>query len=132
MAAKFDDKKRKQIIADYIELESISAVARLHECSRTAVRNIVNSSSDIDSLFQEKKEQNTKDVLAHMEKRTEDACNVIDVFLDALKDKERLRRANILQIATAMGIVIDKFTNLSLNSDNGRIDELIKGLTNGK
>ena len=132
MAAKFNDKKRKQIIADYIELESISAVARIHECSRTAVRNIVNSSPDMDSLFQDKKEQNTQNVLAHMEKRAEDACNVIDVFLDALKDEERLSRANVLQIATALGIVIDKFTNLPSNNDNGKIEELIKGLTNGK
>ena len=56
-----------------------------------------------------KKEQNTADMLAYMDSRKEQAQGIIDKYLEKLADPHKLENATISQIATAMGIVVDKF-----------------------
>lgn len=128
VARRFTDKERKAIIADYIECENFSAVARKHGCSPSGVKKIVLSDPESVGKCDIKKEQNTEDILAHMEEKKKDVCDVIDVLLEAMKDEEKIGRANIQQVATALGIVIDKFTERSEANDNGMLEELIKGL----
>lgn len=128
VARRFTDKEKKQIIADYIDCENYSAVARKYGCSRTAVYKIVNADSESCGKLQDKKEENTQDILAHMEEKKKDVCVVIDALLESMKDEKKIGRANIQQVATALGIVIDKFTEHSEASDNGMMEELIKGL----
>lgn len=132
MSKKFTDIQIKNIIADYVECENYTKVAKKYKTSRATITRIIKSDPDMSEKVRVKKSQNAQTVLEHMENKTDDVCNLIDTFLNALNDKERLSRSNVLQIATAMGIVVDKFTNLPSNNDNGKIEELIKGLTNGK
>ena len=132
MSKKFTDRQIKNIIADYIECGNYTNVAKKYKTSRATITRIIKSDPDMSEKVREKKSQNAQTVLEHMENKTDDVCNLVDAFLNALNDKERLSRSNVQQIAIALGIVIDKFTNLPSNNNNGKIEELIKGLTNGK
>ena len=58
-----------------------------------------------------KKEQNTADMLAYMESRKEQAKQVLDAYISALADPTKIEMAKLSEVATAMGIVIDKFVN---------------------
>lgn len=55
MAARLTDKQKKRIKADYLELNSYNAVAKLHGVSRQTVKNIVTSDAEIGQKLQQKK-----------------------------------------------------------------------------
>ena len=61
-------------------------------------------------IVEAKKESNTADILAHMDAKRDTVNEIIDKALDALNDERKLSRASPMQIATMLGIVIDKFT----------------------
>ena len=65
-----------------------------------------------------KKEQNTAEMLAYMDSRKEQAQGIIDEYLKKLADPKKLENATISQIATAMGIVVDKFMDNTKRGDN--------------
>ena len=67
MAARITDRKKKRIIADWIEMQSYSAVAKKHGVTHQTVKRIVSASPDIAQKVQEKKEENTADMMAYME-----------------------------------------------------------------
>lgn len=109
MAARLTDEQKKKIIADYVELGSYNATAKKNGVSVNTVKKIVNENADIAIKCKQKKEQNTADMLAYMESRKEQAKGIIDSYMKALADPEKLEKTPIQQIATAMGIVVDKF-----------------------
>lgn len=117
MAARLTDKQKKKIIADYVELGSYNAVSKIHGVSATTVKNIVLKSADCVEKCEQKKEQNTADIMAHMETKKDKVCQIVDTYLDALLDADRIEKANPAQLTTAMGTVIDKF---SLLDDKGQ------------
>ena len=45
-----------------------------------------------------------------MEKKRDKVCEIIDTYLEQLLDPEKLERSTIQQVATTLGILIDKFT----------------------
>lgn len=61
----------------------------------------------------QKKEQNTADILAHMEKNRDKVCLIIDAYLDALLSPAKIASATTSQLTTALGTLIDKFTAIS-------------------
>jgi len=67
-----------------------------------------------------KKEQNTADMLAYMDSRKEQAQGIIDKYLEKLADPHKLENATISQIATAMGIVVDKFMDNTKKGENAQ------------
>ena len=110
MAARLTDKQKKKILADYVECGSYNATAKKHGISDNTVRKIVKENSDIARKCEQKKEQNTLDMLAYMDSRKEQAQSVIDDYLKALANPEKIESAKLSEIATALGIVVDKFT----------------------
>ena len=61
-------------------------------------------------------------MLAYMDSRKGQAQGIIDKYLEKLADPEKLESATISQIATAMGIVVDKFMdNTTKEEDTGGI-----------
>lgn len=110
MAAHLTDKQKKKIIADYVECGSYNAVAKKHKVSVTTIRRICEKSSETKQKIIEKKEENTADILAHMEKKKDVVNEIIDTYLAALLDPERIAKANPSQLTTALGTLIDKFT----------------------
>lgn len=116
---KLTDEQRKMITADYVDCGNYSAVARKHNVSRTTVANIVNSDSAICEKLHRKKEENTKNVIEYMGDKKDAVCELIDLYLKELVSPEKMEKATLAQIATALGIVIDKFTSVKSDGESG-------------
>lgn len=110
MAKHLTDRQKKKIIADYVELGSYNAVAKKHKLSATTVKNTVLKDKKSVEKCEQKKEQNTADILAFMDGKKKDVCDIIDLYLEYLRDSKKLERASVQSIATSLGIIIDKFT----------------------
>lgn len=109
--AKLNDKERKLIIADYIQSQNYSEVARKYNVSDMTVRRIVKD-ADVDVLgkVEQKETENTQDTLTYMTEQHEVKKRIIDKILNAMENKaENVDMfTNIKDLATAYGILIDK------------------------
>lgn len=110
MAARLTDKQKKQIIADYAVNQSYNATAKLHGISHQTVKRVVTRDPETAKKVQQKKEQNTADILDCMESQRDDVCKVLGICLSELKKAERYEKTPPQQIATTMAILIDKYT----------------------
>ena len=127
MAKHLTDREKKKIIADYVELESYNAVAKKHNVSATTVKNTVLKNNESVKKCEQKKEQNTADILEFMDKKKDDVCSIISLYLSELQNFDKLQRASIQSIATSLGIVIDKFTkDAQKQSDTSLFDAIAK------
>lgn len=109
MATKLTDKQKKKIIADYVQLGSYNAVAKLHGVAASTVRKIVLSDPENKEKLNLKKEENTADILAYMESQKGLVCEIIGKGLAELSKPEKLEAATMSQITTALGTLIDKW-----------------------
>lgn len=116
MAARLTDKQKKKIIADYVQLGSYNAVAKKHGVADTTVKRIVLSDPEMQTKAEQKKEENTADVLAYMESQKQLVCEIIGKGLNALNDPQKLAKANPAQITTALGTLIDKWVMVNGSS----------------
>lgn len=121
MAARLTDKQKKKIIADYVQLGSYNAAAKLNGVSHQTVKRIVDECPEMDNKLQQKKEENTADILAYMERQKNGVCEILDICLNELKKPEKYAKVPPQQIATTMAILIDKYT--AGNVDNIPDDE---------
>lgn len=108
---KLTDKQKKKIIADYMENGNYSETARLNGgISPNTVKTIVNKDEKTAKICKEKKEENTKDILEYMDSKVEDQKEIINLTMQALKEK--LSNPDILMsikdIATVYGVIVDK------------------------
>ena len=115
--ARLTDIKKKKIIADYLELGSYNAVAKLNDVSNKTVKRIVDECPEMSRNVQLKKEQNTADILRYMESQRDIVCSIIGKGLKVLNDEDKLREAAPSQITTALGTLIDKWASISENSE---------------
>lgn len=119
MAARLTDKQKKKIVADYVQIGSYNAVAKLNGVSATTVKNLVLSqNAEFVGKCEQKKEENTADILAYMESQKQTICEIIGKGLMALNDPEKLATANPSQITTALGTLIDKW--VMVNGSSGK------------
>ena len=126
MAARLTDKQKKKIVADYLELGSYNAVAKKNGVSNHTVKRIVLETPEISKKVQQKKEQNTADILSHMESQRDEVIKVLDEYLAAMRDPAKIKRAGVVQLATALGIVIDKYTMTTKNEQAlQKLDEVM-------
>lgn len=125
MAKHLTDAKKKRIIADYVECGNYSAVARKHKVSKDTVRRLA-MKDDVVQKAKEKKEQNTKDMLAYMDSKKTDAMNFIDLALSEMMKPEKLERSSVQALATSIGIIIDKFSPTVKNDKSlEKLDEVL-------
>lgn len=108
--AKLSDKQKKQIVAMFVETQNKSAVARKFGVSVTTVANIVKAETETLKKLEDKKSENIISILSHMDSRKRDVCTLIDELLAEMKKPERAAATSMRDLATTMGIVIDKFT----------------------
>lgn len=116
MAARLTDKQKKKIIADYVEIGSYNAVAKKHKVSATTVKKLVLSDAESVQKCEQKKEENTADIINYLETKKAVVCEIIGKGLDVLNDPDKLASANPAQITTALGTLIDKFIGVSRSS----------------
>ena len=109
-AQRLTDKQKKKIIADYVQLQSYRAAARQNGVSDATVRKIVKGDPESSQKCALKKEENAQDMLSYMDSKKARVQEIIDVYLGALTDPEKLEGATLQQITTALGTLIDKWT----------------------
>lgn len=121
MAPRLTDKQKKRIISDYVNIGSYNTVGKMHGISATTVKNVVLKNSETVELCEQKKKQNTMDMLEFLETRKQKTQDIIDQLLDCMPNK--IPRASLVQIVTAYGVLVDKSTLLS---GNDKKDEGVK------
>lgn len=109
MAARLTDRQKKKILADYVQTNNYCATAKINGVSATTVKNLVRANADIVKKCEQKKEENTADVMEYMNDHKDLVCSFISKGLEMLNDPEKLAAANLSQITTAMGTLIDKW-----------------------
>nr|DAP24485.1 MAG TPA: helix-turn-helix domain protein [Caudoviricetes sp.] len=109
MAARLTDRQKKKILADYVQTNNYCATAKINGVSATTVKNLVRANADIVKKCEQKKEENTADVMEYMNDHKDLVCSFIGKGLEMLNDPEKLAAANLSQITTAMGTLIDKW-----------------------
>lgn len=127
MAARLSDGKKKMVIADFAETGCYSETARRFGINESTVRRLCRKEPEIMKKAEEKRDQNTLDMLEYMDSRKVQAQSVIDKCLEALDDEEKLKGASLSQIATALGIVVDKFTKSTPAGEStlNKLDEVL-------
>ena len=119
MAARLTDMKKKKIVADYLETQSINATAKKNNVSWGTVRSVLDGMGEIEEKLEQKKEENTADILAYMDSKRGIVCEILGKGLEALNDPDKLKEATPAQITTAMGTLIDKWTAISGGGGSG-------------
>lgn len=123
MAARLTDRQKKKILADYVQTNNYCATAKINGVSATTVKNLVRANADIVKKCEQKKEENTADVMKYMNDHKNLVCSFIGKGLEMLNDPEKLAAANLSQITTAMGTLIDKWAMVQEkagdNNDDG-------------
>lgn len=109
MAARLTDKKKRKIVADYLETGSYRATSKINGVADGTVKRIVLKCGDIEQKIEDKKEQNKKDIIAYMEEKRDIVCEILGKGLDALNSPDKLADASPAQITTALGTLIDKW-----------------------
>lgn len=66
MAARLTDRQKKKILADYVQTNNYCATAKINGVSATTVKNLVRANADIVEKCEQKKEENTADVMAYI------------------------------------------------------------------
>lgn len=108
--AKLTDKQKKKIIAESVNGSSMTALAKKYGVSTATIHRVVHGDEKLKEKVEQKKAENTVSILAFMDSKKNDVCGLIDKLLAAMCDEDKLAAATVNQLATAMGIVIDKYT----------------------
>lgn len=128
MAARLTDRQKKKILADYVELQSYNAVGKKNGVAGNTVKRIVAESQGIAEKIEQKKAQNTADIIEHMEKHRKAVCDILDAGLEVLPEKIRNART-ASEVTTAMGTLIDKWAMIGGSpADTVREDALSQSL----
>lgn len=122
VAARLTDRQKKKILADYVQTNNYCATAKINGVSATTVKNLVRANADIVEKCEQKKEENTADVMEYMNDHKDLVCSFIGKGLEMLNDPEKLAAANLSQITTAMGTLIDKWTMVQEKAGNNSDD----------
>lgn len=108
---KLTDKQKKKIIADYVDNGNYSETARMNNTTDTTVRTIIKENKNMAlKKMEQKKEENTQDMLQYLENKKEDKKRVIELCFKALEDKLASPDmfTSIRDIAMVYGILVDK------------------------
>ena len=124
MAARLTDRQKKKIVADYLEVQSYSAAARMNGVTHQTVKRVVQESSDFSEKLQKKKDENTADILAYMEARKERVCEIIDISLEVLPEKI-MNAKTAADVTTAMGTVISKWAEIKESTGGDKVQVVI-------
>lgn len=128
-ARRLTDKQKKKIVADYVQLQSYRAAAKLNDVAESTVRKIVKDNPECADLCALKKEQNTQDILSYLGSKREEAQDLLGLYLKAMADPDKIAEATLPQLSTAFGTIVDKFAMLGDQSgieapDDGLLEAL--------
>lgn len=127
--AKLNDKKKQKIVADYIETQNYSETGRMNNVSDKTVKRVVSSNAEIVKKVEQKKEENTKDILKYMDEIYDKQKSIIDLSLSALEEKLKKPDmfTNVRDIAMVYGVIFDKALKYKeIQRINGNTEEISK------
>lgn len=128
--AKLTDKQKKKIVAESVNGSSMTALARKYGVSTATIHRVVHGDEKLKEKVEQKKAENTVSILAFMDSKKNDVCALIDKLLAAMADDDKLAAATVNQLATAMGIVIDKYTaNEAFKTSDTKENNLFEAIT---
>ena len=127
--ARTNDLQKKKIIADYIEIQNYSEVARMNNVSVNTVKSIVLADEETANKCKQKKEENTQSTIEYMQTQHESKKRILDKILKAIEEKaDNIDMfTNIKDLATAYGIILDKELKfMEMQRGNANNEELNK------
>ena len=124
MAARLTDRQKKKIVADYLETESYNATAKKNGVCGQTVRRVIEESQGITENLKRKKEENTADILAYMDSRRKQVCDIIEVGLAVLPEKIQTAKT-ASEVTTAVGTLIDKWALVKSEGEEGKVQVII-------
>lgn len=124
MAARLTDRQKKKIVADYLETESYNATAKKNGVCGQTVRRVIEESQGITENLKRKKEENTADILAYMDSRRKQVCDIIEVGLAVLPEKIQTAKT-APEVTTAIGTLIDKWALVKSEGEEGKVQVII-------
>lgn len=127
--ARTNDLQKKKIIADYIETQNYSEVARMNNVSVNTVKSIVLADEETANKCKQKKEENTQSTIEYMQTQHESKKRILDKILKAIEEKaDNIDMfTNIKDLATAYGIILDKELKfMEMQRGNANNEELNK------
>ena len=107
---KLTDRQKKQMIVDRAEGMTFQSIGDKYGVTETTVRRVCKADPETSKLVEEKKEQNTLDMLQFMEEQKPKIQQLLKHIVEALDDPAKLARTNPRDLATAYGIIYDKIT----------------------
>lgn len=137
MGRRLSDEEKKKIVADYINTQNYCETARINNVSEANVRRIIKEDKnikDISEKCEQKKEQNTRDILKYMDSIYEKQKSIIDLSLSALEKKLKNPDmfTNVKDIATVYGVIFDKalkYKEIQIKTDDkNKSDEINKNI----
>lgn len=123
MAAHLTDKQKKKIVADYLETQSINLTAKNNNVSWATAKSVLDEMGDIEEKLEQKKAENTADIIAYMEAHKDKVCEIIDVSLEVLPEKIQNAKT-AADVTTALGTILDKWA--AINDKNSGKDDPVK------
>ena len=120
--AKLSDRQHKQMIARYAETNNYRQVAREFGVSEATVRSHCKGDKKTTHIIAQKKEQNTQDILSFMDSRKGKIYNILDLLLDGI-DEEKVRKSGVQSLATAIGIVVDKYIQNAPQAESAQLQK---------
>ena len=94
------------------------------------VKKLVTADGEFAQTVSDAKNAQARDILSYMEGQRDAVCTVIGNALEVLSSKEKMEEASPSQIATAMGILIDKWA--MLEGKGGTRVEIVMGSKEGE
>ena len=125
MARRLTDEEKKGIIADFALCGNYSELARKYHTSVNVIKYTLGGHVDMVEVSKARAARDQADIFDYMDKQKERVCNLIDVYLTALTDQEKVKTASVNQLSTALGTVIDKFTLRATSAPNTTLFEAI-------
>lgn len=107
---KLTDKQKKKIIADYIETQNYSETGRRNNVADVTVKDVIMKNPDVLKNLEQKKEEDTKDILEYMNDITKGQKKVINLSLEVITEmlENRDKRLTGRDIAMIYGVIFDK------------------------
>ena len=130
---KLTDRQKKKIIADYVDNGNYSETARINGVNKSTVQRLISNNQEVQQKAQEKKEENTQDMLQYLESKKEDKKRVIELCFKALKDKLASPDmfTSIRDIAMVYGIIVDKDLKIKeIEATKNNVENINKNISN--
>lgn len=112
MAKKLTNAEKEAILAYYAMCGNKSETARQFGVTEGAVRWLIEKNPDFAILYEQKAAEQSKSVIQHLAEQGDKVNSIISKILNHLDDDKKLDAAAASQLATTMGILVDKYVKL--------------------